>query len=227
MAWLGFGISAAALLLVWTVNISVFAGVGNRSIAALYMLLILALCVLGMLGLIFSIVGLVTALRHDMPKWVGACGIVFCCLSVVSVFVPFIAAGFIEKEPVEVMTPASVADVVAEQVSVTEAAEPVSVAGDTDGGCDMLLKISRYGKVRCYNLTEGADGTPAVLSAYSYDLKHEIGTWMRMNGLDTDSPVGIRADENADYSDVVTVIDALHSMGMNRYRMVSDNTVSR
>lgn len=219
MAWLGFGISAAALLLVWTVNISVFAGADSHSIVALYMLLIVALVVLGLMGLIFSIVGLVTALRHDQPKWVGTCGIVCCCLSVISVFVPFVAAGFVEKETIRIKTPSAVVEeTVAEPVT-----ESVSVAENTDDGCDILFKIRRYGEVQCYNLTEGADATPAKLSAYSYDLKHEISTWMRMNGLDKNSPVGIKADEKADYSDVVTVIDVLHSLGINRYRMVGDN----
>lgn len=90
MSWLGFGISLALLCVIWIVNIVVFSHIeeSDSDMFSLYMFLFLVGPFLGLLGFIFSIVGLVQASRNFTPKWMGVCGIIFCCLSVVSFLSP-------------------------------------------------------------------------------------------------------------------------------------------
>ena len=82
IAWLGFGLSLTVLVLIWVVNALVFTHIGERDFpaAALYMLVILIGGFLGLMGLIFSIIGLVSANKHFSKKWPSVSGLIFCCL---------------------------------------------------------------------------------------------------------------------------------------------------
>jgi len=205
IAWLGFGISLVVFLMVWLVNILVFYNAGDIDfpIAALYMLLIMAGGFLGLLGLIFSIVGLVQSMRNYTSKWIGLCGIVLCCISVLSIFAPVIVAGFIKNQTIDVVLPES------------------GNENDMSKKDCIVLKITRYKKIKCYDNRNGKDYNPANISIYSIDLLHELSTWMQMNDIDKNASIVIETETDVDYSDVVDLLDILKSMGMTKYRTTS------
>ena len=203
MSWLGFGISLALLCVIWIVNIVVFSHIeeSDSDMFSLYMFLFLVGPFLGLLGFIFSIVGLVQASRNFTPKWMGVCGIIFCCLSVVSFFVPMITAEVIESRAIDVDIPESVLT------------EDGAVVKD-----DVILKITRYGDIKCYDNRSGKDSAPVTLSAYS-GLKHELPTWMQMKGIDgATATIVIVSGPDTDYSNVVRVIDTLKEMNIKKFR---------
>lgn len=205
MAWLGFGISAALFVLVWIVNILVMSQLSESNnssagFAALYMLLILIGSILGILALVFSILGLVTANKHGLKKLPGVLGITLCCLSLISVFTPFIYAVLVEPEPVTGIAPPAV--------------------GETSENVDVILSIGNYGDVECYK----ADGSnianmnAMIKSRFSRELK----TWLQTNGYSKDVSIAIKADKEADFSYIANVIDALNEMGIKQFTIKSD-----
>lgn len=209
MAWLGFGISAALFVLVWIVNILVMSQLGEsnnsraNSFAYLYMLLILIGSILGILALVFSIVGLVSANKHGLKNLPGVLGITLCCVSLINVSIPFIYAVLVaEPEPIEVNVPPT-EDKTSEEV-------------------DVILSIENYGDVKCYK----ADGSnTANMNAFiKSQFSRELQTWLQTNGFSKDVSIGIIADKDADYSDIVNVIDALNDLGINRFKILSDNS---
>ncbi|MCH5245711.1 MAG: biopolymer transporter ExbD [Muribaculaceae bacterium] len=207
MAWLGFGISAALFVLVWIVNMLVMTQLGESNnssagFAALYMLLILIGSILGILALVFSIVGLVTANKHGLKKLPGILGITLCCLSLISVLTPFIYAVLVEPEPVEVIVPPS--------------------EEETTEDVDVILSIGNYGDVKCYK----ADGsnTANMNALIKYRFSRELKTWLQTNGFSKDVSITIKADKDVDYSYVANVIDALNDLGINRFKILSDNS---
>lgn len=207
MAWLGFGISLAVLVIIWIVNALVFTHIGERDypIAALYMLVFLVGGFLGLMGLIFSIVGLVSALRNFSPKWPAVCGIVFCCLSLLSVFAPVIIASTIKSETIKVETPESV------------------IASETNTSEVVVLYITDMNRMKCYDNRHGIDNNPAVINMFSIDKKHELQTWMEINGIKNDANFTLKTDEGVEYSNIVEILDIFKELGITKFRLASNN----
>ncbi|MCM1071466.1 MAG: hypothetical protein NC210_09315 [[Clostridium] fimetarium] len=76
ISWLGFGISLGTLLMIILFGILDSA---SYDYAFIMLSLLLAMSV-GLLGLIFSIIGIFIAIKKDTPRWMSVCGIIFCCL---------------------------------------------------------------------------------------------------------------------------------------------------
>lgn len=206
VAWLGFGISLAVLIMIWCVNAFIFSHLGSGSvgIASLYMLLIMVGGLLWLFGIIFSIIGLIYAIKSSILKWPSVCGIVFCCLSLISLFAPLIYAGAKVREPTRV-----VASNYDEMESATE-----------DG---VVLYITSMRTLKCYDNRNGEDNSPANIRMYSLSKQHELETWMKINNVDNEANILIETDGDADYSDVVDLLDMLKRMGITNYQLKSDS----
>ncbi len=203
IAWLGFGLSLTVLVLIWIVNVLVFTHIGERDFpaAALYMSVILIGGFLGLMGLIFSIIGLVSANKHFDKKWTSVSGIIFCCLSLLSLFAPIIIASTIKSNPTEVM-----------QLEQNE--NPSSNSG-------IILYITNMNRLKCFDNRNGIDNKPAVISMFSADKKHELQTWIQMGNIDKDANFTIKADTDVEYSDVVIIIDILKELGITKFQLSS------
>ena len=87
-SWLGFGLSLGTLLIIVTACILTIVSDNDGGIL---MITFLGCFWIGILGLIFSIIGLIMAIRNCTPKWMSVSGIISCCLCL---FVPIIIALF-------------------------------------------------------------------------------------------------------------------------------------
>lgn len=172
VAWLGFGISLAVLIMIWCVNAFIFSHLGSDSvgIASLYMLLIMVGGLLWLFGIIFSIIGLINAIKSSILKWPSVCGIVFCCLSLVSLVAPLVYAGAKVREPTRV-----VASNYDEMESATE-----------DG---VVLYITSMKTLICYDNRNGEDINPANIRMRSRRKQHDLETWMQINNIDKDANI--------------------------------------
>lgn len=113
LSWIGFGISAGVFLLIWFVYIALMAAGGGQAplLTSVVMLLLLVGGFLGLIGLVFSIVGLIQAINNQTKKWMSVWGIVFFCLSVVSVFVGgFLVAAVTSSSKEKIKATESVSD---------------------------------------------------------------------------------------------------------------------
>lgn len=203
-AWIGFGISLAVFLMVWGVNIIVFTTPNfGTMFASLYMMLFLAGSVLGVLGLVFSIVGLIISYRKYLPKWPGVIGITLCCLSIVSVFAPFVMA-VNKSETMELKLPETVTDTEAESIKD-----------------DIILKVLKNHTVECYNNKNGEDRNPNVIKIDD-NFNDELSFWLRgINVDDTGENFAIEADKETGYDEIVIVLDALKNLGITKFRIKS------
>lgn len=207
IAWLGFGLSLSVLVLIWVVNALVFTHIGERDFpaAALYMLVILIGGLLGFMGLIFSIIGLVSANKHFDKKWPSVSGIIFCCLSLLSLFAPIIIASTIKSDPTEV-------------IQLEQNKNPSSNSG-------IVLYITNKNRLKCFDNRNGIDNTPVAISMFSAEKKHEFQTWMQMNNIDRDANFTIKTDTDVEYSDVIEIIDILKELGITKFQLSSDASV--
>lgn len=202
IAWLGFGLSLTVLVLIWVVKL-VFTHIGERDfpVAALYMLVILIGGFLGLMGLIFSIIGLVSANKHFDKKWPSVSGIIFCCLSLLSLFAPIIIDSTIKPKPIKVM-------------QLEQHENPSSNSG-------IVLYITNMNRLRCFDNRNGIDNKPAVISMFSADKKHELQTWMQMSNIDKDVNITIKIDTDVEYADIVDIIDILKDLGITKFQISS------
>ncbi len=123
VSWLGFGISLAVLFLIL---VSSFAAASSNfgNVESILMIVLMLFVPIGLLGLIFSIVGLFLAIKNDTPKWIGAWGIIFCCLCGPAIIVGPVAKALLKgdkTEIIEIETPDEAAsDVPDWDISYTE-----------------------------------------------------------------------------------------------------------
>lgn len=77
-----------------------------------------------------------------------------------------------------------------------------------------------YTWLKCYDNRNGTDNRPANIRLL-YDLNRELSTWMQVKGIDVENDVVcIEYSDNADYSDVVKVIDVLNGLGVRHYEFL-------
>lgn len=218
-AWLGFGFSLAAFLLVCLLLIIAFvrasqyaeaakhgAAVAGGGFMGVTMLVVLIVIPLLVLGLIFSIKGLNYSRKHALKKWPSACGIILSCLIFLSFFLPLIASTFSSPEPVEVQLPESPASTA---VNGEEESYPNGLA---------VLYIDSYFELKCSYSKDGRKGSVANMTIDS-GLKHQFETWMSVNSISKDAEFRLSAAADAKYDNVVMVIDMLRDLGITNYAM--------
>ena len=200
ISWIGFGIAVAVFVLIWFVNILVFQWSGQpaNAIGALYMITILLGSILGILAMVFSIVGLILAIKNDTPKWIGTTGIVLCIASIISFFLPIFCAGLKQKEPVQVVTPEYLKE------------------------NNVIIQINKYGKVRCLDNRRESNNVVGNMQTYKYDFEQQLQNWLKLNNVDESAELIIQASKDADYSDINKVFNALQKAGLTKFTLKSD-----
>ena len=207
ISWLGLGISIFVFLLILLINLLLFNSQETFDFkASIYMILFLAGGLLGLLGFIFSLAGLIMAIKNYSPKWIGVCGIVISCLSLVSYFaIPIFATTSIVKEPTEVIVPSSILD-------------------EEDNSNAARIEINENGTITC-----SIEENETIHSQLSVNLndahsKDQFTSWVNEN-LDDNTPITIAASSNTDYSFVDPVMDWLHDCGHSRFTLKTDEDI--
>lgn len=204
ISWLGFGIGLGLLILLWVINLFfIFATVEDNEVyVVLILLTFLVGGILGILTLIFSIVGLFNANRNGLKKYPSVLGIIFFCISLISAFVPLFCTYLKSNKqtPVEVVADASIeGPAEAQEIKVIE------------------LTITHYGEVEC---REQGDPNVATLTGLSkYRFEREFTTWLELHGLDERDMVLIQTSNDSDYNSVSNVVEVLQNMGFENYKL--------
>lgn len=126
ISWIGFGLSLTVFIIIWSAFISASHNSDPR--ANILMIAILVCMILGVMGFVFSLIGLILAIRNSTPTWIGVCGIVLCCASIIS---PVAALFMIGSDDRNVENVAS------------------------NGNYEVVIRISRFGEISCENRTGG------------------------------------------------------------------------
>lgn len=201
MAWLGFGFSLCVAVIILGILALVFSPFGSRNVMGVAPFYILVCVPLGLMAMIFSIIGLRSARKHSLKKWPGICGIIFSFIILIGFFVPMIASASGQNEPIAVEIP-EVKEEVAPQQGV-------------------VLSITDHLDMLCYDNRNGEDNSPAKIFIHGLDLKHEFETWMRMNNISKEDFFMIRTNAEADYTEVVAVIDVLNELGIKNFQLMT------
>lgn len=208
-SWVGFGVSAGLFLLIWVANLLIVCSGGGSSngaangFAGLYMLAFLFGTLLGLLGMVFSIIGLVMSAKNRAPMWMSITGMVLSLLSLISFFFPVIYHDIEKAQTAEVLLPESAGQ-------ASEIAE------------DVTIQINDVGRVRCINNINANNSVIGNMGTYEYDFERQLGDWLKMNNVDSSTGVVIRTSRNADYSDITKVFEALQANGVKRYRIANN-----
>lgn len=135
ISWIGFGLSLTVFIIIWSAFIS--ASLNSDPRANILMIAILVSMVLGVMGFVFSLIGLILAIRNNTPTWIGVCGIVLCCASIISPVAAFYMIGSNDKKVENVAS---------------------------NGNYEVVIRISRFGEISCENKTGGYN--PMIFSSY-------------------------------------------------------------
>lgn len=208
ISWLGFGFSLFVLILMWFTFIIAAIIIRNDSdrfssgALGIVMIFLLIGSLVGLLGLIFSIVGLIKATNSGGKKWIGVCGLIFSGLSVVSIFVPIFLSAFTAKEPTMIKAPASM---------ITDNPQENKVVFVVDG----------Y-QLKCYDNRETNEVEPyQTRLEYSYQIKKELGVWFKMHNVSKDEIIILKVSTDTDYSQVAELMDALKYLGRNNVQLTT------
>lgn len=206
IAWLGFGISLALFLLTWVIICLILSHIGdsNFRFTGIFMMYFFIGSILGILGLVFSIKGLNAANRYALKKGPSIMGIIFICLTLISFFIPVIAAAVMKGERNEKISH--------EQLEKTTTA--------TTESAEVILHIDMWGDVKCYKA--GSKNSVKMNAHSSYSLKKELNTWLKTNGYNKNVCILIKTDPEIEYHYVVNVLDTLNDLGLDNYTIEAD-----
>lgn len=214
-AWLGFSFSLFVLILIWLI---LYVG-SNGNKDGLFGLFFLA-CTVGIcfwiLGLVFSIKGLKEAIRRNRSKWVGTVGVFFSIATVLSIIIPIVVASLKNDD--------NDRDMLAYNNLISSMEDDIRETTETDSDFtenNVVISVTLSSYIFCNDYRKGVDTVPAKISSYSYDLKHQLSTWLKMSHISKSTLIIIKTNQNADYSDVVKVIDTLKGLGYTNIKMTS------
>ena len=157
--------------------------------------------ILGVLAMIFSIIGIVMAIKNNTPKWIGVTGVLLCILSIFSFFVPFMCAGMIKNKTAKI-----------------EVAESVS-SGSMRSAKDVTIQINSVGSVRCINNANTSNTVIGNMSTYDFHFDNQLTNWLKMNKVNSSTNINVIASKDAEYSDITKVLDALRENGITKFRL--------
>lgn len=169
-------------------------GHGTASAAAgLYVLCFFAVGVLALLGFVFSIVGLVMAIKQSTPKWIGVTGIITCCLCIPSFFFPIVVAAWNASDRVPKC----------ERVAANQDMVDVGI----------LIQVDDEGFVTCYDNFDGEDQEPLVLDIKKPGFRTLFAKWIRNLGTQKIKRV---KDEN------LLILEVSHAISYTETRELLD-----
>lgn len=185
---------------------------------------------LAVIGLIFSIRGYLKSARCGAAKWPGLCGISFFVLSFLSIIIAVMvpnsnkhhhersfAYGVVEdtynyENPTikieEIANPEETEDVV--KVQVEEQANC-----STNG--DIIISVDdRYAK--CYDNRIKKDKNPAKIDLLiEYEIPRQLRMWFKVNKISKNEPIIITNTSSTKYTYIVSLLEAMESLGVNNY----------
>lgn len=85
---------------------------------------------------------------------------------------------------------------------------------------NVVITITSSSSILCNDNRENSETVPATIKTYSYEFKHELSTWLKMNNISKSTLILIKSNQSADYSDVVKAIDTLKELGYTNIKMV-------
>ena len=217
MAWVGFGIALTLFILVWVVN-SIFFCANVNSVYEgviyfpLFFIILIVGSILGLVALILSILGLVSANKNSLKKFPGVAGIVLICLSVISAFIPWIVMAF-----------SAISDIASHEHEIINAVydtETIRIIQEDDDVSEIesiTLCVGANGRVEC---TGNTDFQPHYMTANTdREIYRQLKTWMRINNIEKSVPFVITMTEDAKYDNIVNIIMALQKLGIKRYKI--------
>lgn len=198
IAWLGFCISLTVLILTLAVICVITCHPNNIELpfSSLIMLFLLIGGPLGILGLILSVNGVSSASRTNSRVWPGICGIIFCCVSVLSVFIIPLTASLVKSHKTDV-----------------EYVELKTETHDRHSTPYVLLVVTELNELKCYNKNSPEDSNHATMRTYTSSFSHDFETWLQLNNVNHATEIVITSEKNADFSVVVKVLDELKALG--------------
>ncbi|MDE5800613.1 MAG: hypothetical protein K2H74_06275 [Paramuribaculum sp.] len=203
-SWLGFTLALILFLLVVFVDFLAIGAMANDAIAdhslfILYVLMIVGGGIFWLLALIFSVIGLVVAIKNFTPKWISITGIILCCVSLPAAFIPPFIGCVVQSEPMIVSTPLP---------------QPT-----TTDKTDIRIVINERGMLECYDLFSDGGSPSMTIDSGCAELAAHISDWMQSRGLTKDASVSIEVDPDAGYQCVVDVIDVMQTLDISSYRI--------
>lgn len=207
-SWLGFAFAIIVFLFVAFVDILTISAMANGAIGdfdtdhalfILYAILIVVGGIFWLLALIFSVIGLVVAIKHFTPKWISITGIILCCVSLPAVFLPPFIGWTAIPEPIILPT----------------SPQPYSTPDKTD----IRIVVNESGSLECYDLTSDGGSPSMTIDSGCANLATHIAEWMQARGLTKDASVSIEVDPDAGYQCVVDVIDVMHLLSIARFHI--------
>lgn len=208
ISWLGFGLSILVFIIIWIVNILLFNVKDDKSfeISSIYLIEIFVCGFLGFMALVFSSIGLYLAVKNQMPHRIAIFGIVTCALCILSFVVPPICVGLLERQPVQAETP-----------------ESVLLANETPDGqqADVTIQVFKYGEIRFINNKDANNPVIANMSTLDYNFDKQVGEWLKLNHLDASNSFEVCTTNQADFSDINKLLDALRKNGITKFSLSS------
>jgi biopolymer transport protein ExbD len=213
LSWLGFGLSLFALIT--TAGTSAILIYGNDDESARILLIMLTLFIvfiIGSIGFVMSLIGIISAAKSGASRIIGVFGLCFFPLSIICLAAPRLITT--EHDKAEIKT------------EITHGGEINTDDPLNETDARVIIEIDHLGTVKCRDNRLGNAATPAKFKTYSTSLKHELSVWFETNNISKDERIVITYHPDADYSNVVEIVDILKSMGRKYYKIqaVTENT---
>lgn len=198
---LGFGIAITTFILVLVEDILFSLSSNYENVTRVIVLGIMTTALFGGIAFIFSVVGLIVDNINNSSKRSGVWGIILVCLSLlISVAVPF-AYRYYDLDI---------------EMSTLRTSDSL-VKSD-----DVMIVIEKNGKIKCYDRRYNNDISPANMHAGPF-LSEEIGVWLDLNDIEENQSIALKVEDNADFSDVTCVVEALQDNGIKNYWTITKN----
>lgn len=202
ISWLGFGISAFVFLLIWTINLLILSNIDHapNGTGVMYATTILIGTLFGLFAIIFSIVGLVMAIKNGTAKWMSVTGIVLWLLSIVSAVMPIV-----------------IIKINSNNKKIEKSAQIKNQSSITTN--NISIEMLYFGKIRCVNNTNADNSIIGNMDISDYGFEDQLSNWFEINNIDNASRITIETSEDTDYSDIKKLIETLDKLGYTEYKL--------
>ena len=204
ISWLGFSFSLFTLLTLCcgALLLGRFISTHQSDGIMLYSLLIIIDIPIGLLGFIFSIVGLTKAANRGGRKWIGTCGLIFNGLIILSLIAPLFIEAF-KSEP----------DIKLPENANIEAPQAHGI----------LLHLDGY-QLTCYDNREQPDTDPYECRlGYSIQIMKELDVWFKIHNINKNEQIYLEIGQGTDYGRVSELLEALDLLYVKNYQFITSS----
>lgn len=209
ISWLGFGLSILVFIIIWIVNILLFNVRNDNSfkMGGVYVIEILVCGFIGFLALIFSSVGLYLAIKKQMPHRIAISGIVTCTLCILSFVVPPTCVELFERKAAQTEMPQSV----------------IRSNEDNNGKqANVTIQVFKYGEIRFINNKDANNPVISNMNTSDHNFDKQVGEWLKLNNLDASNSFEVCTTNQAEFSDIDKLLDALRKNGITTFSLSSN-----